>query len=115
MLECYGGEIFQPPKSSENRPTSKSFVVQFEFPSAHQALTDTNYPFHEEFADKTASHWNNDKFRRLKQKKRKPYNKRKPSYKSHQKFDITEFILNDPSSDDYDDFSSSDSSDDDVN
>ena len=34
---------------------------------------------------------------------------------SRQKFDITEVILNHPSSDGYDDFSSSDSSDDDVN
>ena len=71
--------------------------------------------FHDKFADKTVSYWYNDKARRLKQKKRKPYKKRKPSSKSRQQFDITEFTLDDPSSDDYDDFSSSDSSDDDVN
>ena len=77
-------------------------------------MTDTNYPFHEDFADKIGSHWNNEKSRRLRQKKRKPYNKRKPSSKSRQKFDITEFTLDDPSLDDYDDFRASDSRDDDV-
>ena len=59
--------------------------------------------FYDEFADKTVSHRYNDKSRRLKQKKRKPYNKRKPSSNSRQKFDITEFTLDDPNLDDYDD------------
>ena len=70
--------------------------------------------FQDEHAAKPVSHWYNDKSRRLKQKKRKPYNKRKPSSKSRQQLDVTEFTVDDPSSDDYDVFSSSDSSDDDV-
>ena len=71
--------------------------------------------FHEKFADKTVSHWHNDKSRKFKQKKRKPCNKRKPSSKSRQKFNSTEFTLDDPSSDDYTNFSSLDNSENDAN
>ena len=66
----------QPSKSSENkRPAYKSFVIEFEFHSAHRQIPITH--FHDECADKTVSHWYNDKSRRLRQKKRKQYDKKK--------------------------------------
>ena len=71
--------------------------------------------FHDEFADKVVSHWYNEKDRRIHQKQRKGYKKRASSVKSRKQFDIAEFTLDDPSSDDRrDEIASSDSSDDDM-
>ena len=71
--------------------------------------------FHDEFADKVVSHWCNEKGRRVHQKQRKGYKKKASSVKSRKQFDIAEFTLDDPSSDDSrDEIASSDSSDDDM-
>ena len=115
LLECYAVEFFHPPKSSENRPTYKSFVVQFEFHSADQASTDTNYPFPWRIFRQNSVPLVQWQIQEIEAKEEKAIQQKETIVEVTPKFDITEFKLDDPRSDDSDDFSSSKGRNDDVN
>ena len=105
----------QPPKSSENRPTYKSFVVQFEFHSVDQASTDTNYPFPWRIFRQNSVPLVQWQIQEIEAKEEKAIQQKETIVEVTPKFDITEFKLDDPRSDDSDDFSSSKGRNDDVN
>ena len=92
LLQCNTGVILQSIGVSEDQI---AYGAKFEKVkcSENQIAKNRLTTFYGQYADKTVTHWNNQKGRRMHQGKRKEYKKPNSSWKSREKFNMESFTL----------------------